>query len=710
LTSPGPGDRDARTARWSGRSLSHQTSGSAARRVPAWAWLTGIVAVSALVRYVFGRGTPAPWIMVDELIYSELAKSFADSGRFLVRDEATAAYGIVYPMVIAPAWALFDAVPQAYAAAKAINALVMSLAAVPAYFLARRVLSPRLSLVAAALTVAVPSMVYTATLMTENAFYPLFLAAALAMMLWLERPTRLRTAVVLGAFVVSFLTRQQALALLPALLTAPLLVAGRGALRRYALMYGLAAAAVVSVVVVQVARGVSPLGVFGAYEVAGRADYSVREVAKWFVYHVAELDLALAVVPFAALLLFALMWRTLAERDRVFVAAALSLSFWLVLMVAVFASEETFRIEERNMFYVMPLFLIALLVWIERGLPRPQPAVTLTAIFAAGLPLVIPYDDFIGLNAVSDTPALLPLGWLVERGLALSHVDLVVLAGCAVAALAFLFVPRRYAAVLPAFVLVYFAVSQHPIVAEHRFRAAQHLFGGITNRHRDWIDRAVGANADVVSVWTGNSDKFTVWQNEFFNRSVGTVYTTGPAVPGGLAQIPLTVGRRSGYLRGPDGRLVRASYVLTDASLALAGRVIADDRRKSMLLYRPSGPLRQLSFVTGLYPQDTWSRRWVTYARHDCRGGTLKVELQSDPALFIEPNSVTARIGGRVVGRAVVGPFDKEVLSIPLQSDGDTCRARFTVARTAVPAEVTDGENPDPRALGIHFNRFTYVP
>ena len=259
-------------------------------RVPAWAWLAGIVTVSTLVRYVFGRGSVAPWIMVDELIYSELAKSLADSGRFLVRGEATAAYGIVYPALIAPAWALFESVPQAYAAAKAINAFVMSLAAVPAYFLARRVLAEPLALVAAALTVAVPSMVYTATLMTENAFYPLFLAAALAMVLWLERPTPLRTAVVLGVSLVAYLTRQQAVALLPALLTAPLYVAGRAALRRYALLYGLAAAGVVGLLVLQLARGRSPLGVFGAYEVAGRADYSVGEVAKWFAYHAGELE------------------------------------------------------------------------------------------------------------------------------------------------------------------------------------------------------------------------------------------------------------------------------------------------------------------------------------------------------------------------------------------------------------------------------------
>src|SRR5206468_4317174 len=81
------------------------------------------------------------------------------------------------------------AVPDAYAAAKTINAAVMSLAAVPAYFLAHRLLRPALALVAAALTVTVPSMLYTGTLMTENVFYPLFLTVALVLVLMLERPT-----------------------------------------------------------------------------------------------------------------------------------------------------------------------------------------------------------------------------------------------------------------------------------------------------------------------------------------------------------------------------------------------------------------------------------------------------------------------------------------------------------------------------------------
>jgi hypothetical protein len=427
---------------------------------------------------------------------------------------------------------------------------------------------------------------------------------------------------------------------------------------------------------------------------------------KWFAYHFGELSLALGVIPFAALILLALMPRQLAERDRVFVAAAVSLSFWLVLVAAVFASEQTFRISERNTFYVGSLFLVALLVWIERGLPRPQPATAIAALVAVGLPLAIPYDDFIGLNAVSDTAALLPLGWLVEHGLEFLGASLVVLAGAVIAGLAFLFVPRRYALALPAFVLVYFAVSQYPIVEEHRFRAAQHLFGGIASVDRDWIDRTLEQPDEVVSlIWTGNADKFAVWENEFFNRSVGSIYTTGPAVPGGLAQTPIRVDRRNGFFRDSEGNPVSVAYALTDASLELDGGVLAEDERKGMRLWGIGGLLRQLAFVDGLYPQDTWSQRNVTYTRHDCRGGsTLVVELQSDPALFDEPNTVTARVGDRVVARTKVFPTLTKTLRVPLESDGGKCVVRFDVERTAVPS------NDDPRELGVHFNRFTYKP
>ena len=687
---------------------------SLARAVPVWAWLVGLVVLSTGIRYAFTRQTVAPWIFVDELIYSELAKSFAAGGHFLVRDHATGSYGYVYPILIAPAWAAFKAVPDAYAAAKGINALVMSLAAVPAYFIARRILGQWLSLAAAALAVAIPSMVYTSTLMTENAFYPIFLTFVLVLVVWLERPSVGNTLLLLGLVLLAYLTRQQAIALVPAILTAPLLVVGREALRRYALVYWIVLGAALLVVIEQLARGRSVFGILGAYQVASTSHYSVGEVTRWFLYHVSELDLSLGVLPFAALLVLAFGLRGLGRPQKIFVAAAVSVSFWLVLEVAVFASEQSFRVEERNMFYVAPLFLIALLVWIDRGLPRGTVWATAAIILAAALPGALPYSRYIGLNAISDTIALLPLGWLVEQGLGLDDVGLVVVFIAAAAGMLFLFVPHRYALVLPVLVLVYFAVSQAAIESKHHQQSLESLFGGISSPplHLDWIDRKVGSNTKVAAVWTGNTDKHTIWDNELFNRSVGTIYRTGEELPGGLAQTPVTVSRATGDLLA-GGRPVRAQYVLADTSLALKGTVIGRDAPKRMVLYRVDGPLRQISRVKGVFG-DTWSGRDVTYTRLDCTGGTLAAQLQSDANLFTRPNVVTVSSGDRssssILASATVPVTGTATMRVPLSPVNGRCVVRFHVADTAVPAVVLGPPNADTRALGVHFNRFTYRP
>ena len=104
--------------------------------------------------------------------------------------------------------------PDAYAAAKAINAVVMSLAAVPAYFIARRVAGD----VARAASRPrspwpIPSMVYTGTLMTENAFYPVFLAVALSARRGSSGRRRATRRSLARALPLAFLTRAQAIAL-----------------------------------------------------------------------------------------------------------------------------------------------------------------------------------------------------------------------------------------------------------------------------------------------------------------------------------------------------------------------------------------------------------------------------------------------------------------------------------------------------------------
>ena len=130
--------------------------GRALRRIPAWVWLTAIVVGSSVLRAALGRQLVAPFIMVDEVIWSEVARGIADEGEPLLRGQPDPGYSPVYPLLISPVYALFESLPDAYAGVKALNAVVMSLAAVPAYFLARRVASEGLALLAALLTVAVP--------------------------------------------------------------------------------------------------------------------------------------------------------------------------------------------------------------------------------------------------------------------------------------------------------------------------------------------------------------------------------------------------------------------------------------------------------------------------------------------------------------------------------------------------------------------------
>lgn len=680
------------------------------RAVPAVAWLAGLVALSAVVRYGVGRRMVAPWIIVDEVIYAELARSFAAAGDFLVRGEPVGfGYGVVYPVLISPAY-LIDSLPEAYATAKAINAVLISLAAVPAYLLARRVLTPAHSLAAALLAVAVPSMFYAGTIMTENAFYPLFLTATLALVGVLERPTPARTALFLAAFAVAFLTRAQAVVFLPAALTAPLLMAAwrrsPRALLEFRWLYGGLAAAAGLAASVAAARGLGPGDLLGAYKAAADRDYDAGAVARWFLYHVAELDLYLGIAPFAAFLLLLLRPGRLGPRGHAFLAAAATLSGWLLLQVAAFATQPSvLRVEERNMFYVAPLFFVALLLWIERGVGRPPLRVVIAAGTAAALPAFLPYPSLIGISAVSDTLAMLSLWRLAElAAIPLEDLWAVIAAGAAVVALLFALLPRRALLLLPGLVLVLYAVGAQPIDARTRDASVGALFQGIRLPERDWIDQAVGPNAEVAVLWTGVTDRFTVNQNEFFSRSVGRVFHLDAPTPGALPETIVAIDPENGQLRAPDGSPIVAPYLLTDESVPIDGRPAARDQKWSMVVYRLDRPVGVSNITEGLY-RDLWSGPAFTYTGFHCAGETLRVRLQSDFNLFEKPQTVVASAGGREVARVQVRPeVEETVLTVPLEGS-ERCTVRFSVTPTAVPAQVRVGSE-DTRRLGVRVLGF----
>jgi hypothetical protein len=673
-----------------------------------------------LARAILVRGIVAPFIFVDEVIWSELARGIADAGKPLLRDQPDPGYSVVYPLLISPAYALFDGLPNAYAAVKAENALLMSLAAVPAFFLARRVVKDGLALLAAVLTVAVPSLAYTGTVMTENAFYPLFLLVVLVLVVVLERPTALRVVLLLALAGVAYATRVQAVALVPAILLAPLVLAIfeprglRSTISRFRWLYGLVGGLAVAVLAGGLVLGHTPQDLLGAYSPVGDRSYDLSDALRYLWWHVAELALYVLVIPLAATVVLVGRARTLDSRLQAYLAATVALTVCIVPMVAVFASEFSARIEERNMFYVAPLFCIALLAWVERGAPRPRLLATIAAVGSALLVVAIPFDRFLTTSAITDTLMLLPL-WALQDRIGESWVPIVALAFAALLAAAFLFVPGRYALVLPLLVLGLWVLAVKPIwFGKHGFERFSRgaLFQGIRSVDRDWIDQKLPSGARAAFLWTGRTDRLTVNQNEFFNRAVGPVYYVTDPTPGGLHETPVRVDPKTGRVTLPDGSPVRDRYLLADSYFTPDGTQVAIDKGWGVKLWRVRPPLVSAALIEGLYPNDTWSGPTVTYTRRRCAPGRLSVSLSSDANLFIFPQRVVARSNGRVIGQVRLSPEGKALLSVPVRpAPGTTdCRVVYTVTPTAIPAEVTAGGNPDPRELGAHFDRFSYRP
>jgi hypothetical protein len=694
--------------------------GRALARVPTWAWLTAIVVASAALRALLARQLVAPFIMVDELIWSELARGIADAGEPLLRDQPNPGYSVVYPLLISPAYLLFESLPTAYAAVKTMNAALMSLAAIPTFFVARRVVSRSYALFAALLAVAVPSLAYTGTVMTENAFYPLFLVVILVLLITLERPTPLRVVLLLALSGLAYATRVQAVALGPAILLAPILLAvfeRRGVpetVSRFRWLYGIALGAAVVALVVQAAGG----GLLGAYEPVSEGGYDAGTALRYLWWHLAELSLYVLVIPLAATIVLVGRARSLDVRLQAFLATTVSVTVCLLPVVAVFASRFSDRIEERNMFYVAPLLCIVLLAWIERGAPRPPVLAALAAAVSALLVVAIPFDRFLTTSAITDTLMLLPLWALRDRmedqGIGGDWITVAALAAAVALAAAFLFVPRRYALTLPLLVLGLWILAIRPIWwGTHGFERFSRgvLFQGIRKADRDWVDQALAPGTEAAFLWTGRTDRLTVNMNEFFNRRVGPVYYVTNPTPGGLSETKVRIDPKSGRVTLPDGSPVRDQFLLADSSFEPDGQWLAQDKGWGITLWRVTTPLVSAVRITGLYPNDTWSGPVVTYLRRRCKPGRLTVDLSSDDKLFLERQTVVARSNGSVVGRVRLHGNRHVLLTVPAEPVPGTtdCRIVYTVSPTAVPSELVDGSTDD-RELGAHFNRFVYHP
>jgi Dolichyl-phosphate-mannose-protein mannosyltransferase len=552
--------------------------------------LAAVVAGGAVFNGLLAVPIRTPRIFGDELIYWQLARGFAWTGHFTVRGGAAPRYGVLYPTLLAVAQRIGGDQTTAYVVAQGMNAVIFSLTAVPVYAIAARVLQPRHALLAAVLAVVLPSCVLTSAIMTENAFYPLFVTSALLMLRALERPSAVRQLLVAASVGAAFLVRAQAVVLLPSYLVAAILLAvttsqGRRLSALAACLRQQATTITVLAIAGVAASAFSGSSTLGPYHVLVTS-YGPRPLAHWALANLADIELYVGVIPLAAfgvLLVQSLSSAALSAELRRLVLLTACLGSGLLATVAVLSTSQygLERVHERNLFYLVPLVLISFLAWLDIGLPRPAVATTAIAIALVALPLTIP---LVAVAASSGEDGLALVFW-EDRGVPprIAITEMVLVAAGAAAVFLIPWRPRKamIGICLAAFTIVLVAGERHAARAVAAGRAMWQDAG--------WIDRAVGPDARVVALWgTSKSDlqysRITgLWADEFFNRSVRDVASADGPLPDGLPVEKLRI--------RPDGCLDAAfpwtpQYAVVEKARPLTAPVVRISPSKRAILYR----------------------------------------------------------------------------------------------------------------------------
>ncbi len=499
-------------------------------------WIAGGVGLAAIT------GAARDWFdMTDEMRYEQLAASIARTHSIVPRVHGVLveSWAQLYPLLIAPVFNHRYG-PQDVHAAHLTNAGIMSSACIPAFLLARRVLHRSwAAYLIAALTIAIPWMIYAAMLMTEVAAYPAFLWAAFLMHRSVSAPSRRNDILALAGIALAFFART---ALLTLAFVLPLAILGLELRRRRsvretarshdALVVAYVLLAIGAIVLKVAGRFQWVYGIYGHY--TGHAHFLSTAYIGSLFEHYATFALGLGILPF--LIGAAWMIQTVV---RVPVDVDLEAFAWLgmLLVLVVPAQVTSFDdvynlsfVHDRFLIYLVPLLLIGTLgAVVERRLrvwALALPALVLVCGYVTGAIPAFTWSQFPQINP--DTPAssfYRPVADLVGG---LGGARAVLVAATLIFATVGVFISRRPVRIL----VVGYTVVCLPLLTWYlvdRFFSEPGWSGRpVTAQARgslDWLDSAVGADAAVTIVPSPVSSDWFVsqqyWRDlEFWNRSV----------------------------------------------------------------------------------------------------------------------------------------------------------------------------------------------
>jgi hypothetical protein len=578
--------------------------------------LSALAVASIALRIVFALQVKGPFFFMDELGYERMAASIARHGDIALFGKSGLAYSPLYSVLLAPVYALTSSVQTAYDWVRIVNAVLMSLSAFPVYAIARFVLSRRRALGVAALSLVAPLMFYSELELSESLAYPLFLVAIWTMLRTVRTPSVRNDLLFLAAVVLASAARLQQIALVPAALTAILLVALLGgessgqrlrsvrlAIARHRLLFGSVTTALVAVVLRTMTNGGS-LPLAGRYSEVGHARANPLHVLEIAAQHAAELDFALGIIPFAGALLaaYALVRFGFPRRQLIFAAVAVSTTVWLLLEVgfdaAAFDNPHLIsalpRIHERYLIYLVPLFLVALVAALRAPRTRiGSRAHLLVAAAAVALPAAIPFASVVNYTIPVESFGLQIFGTNRRGTIApIPHAAAFALGVGVVFALAYLYALLRPR---PSFAIIMTVVAFLILSSLVRLRiigAAQTSYAAVPT-HVAWVDRA--AQGDSVVLIGGRTthrralrDRAALLDTAFRNLDVSRVYFACKPIFGvGFGEKQIAAGP-GGVLRDADG-VVHAAYAVVPSYFGVQGRILAREQNERLVLVAPAG-------------------------------------------------------------------------------------------------------------------------
>jgi hypothetical protein len=589
--------------------------------VPAWVWLSGIVAASFGGRMLAAAARLTPYYLPDEYIYPSLARSLAEHGRPLIRGASVHFPALLDPLLTAPVWLVTNDPATAFRLTQGLHAACFSLAAIPAYVLCRRLdLFRGVAIAVAALAVAVPDGVYASTMLADPVAYPLVLAAVCAGVSVVANPT-LRLQIAFAVFSALAVAARVQYVVVPLAVLGAEVVADRGNVLRSARRLWLSLLLVVGPPAVL-------LGALGTHRVLGvyaNGDHALHwdSLLTWVGREAMLLTYSSGwvIVPGALAGLLLGLCRARRRVEVAFAATTLLLAVALLLEAAQIADTDSQRFQERYLFTLVPLLAAAFAYYVRRGLPLRVPVGLLSAgllVLAARVPL----SGYAAAHNKDDSPTLWAVLWLESKISVGNGALAFALAAAVLSVVAALVAFRKAPAMLALVAAIAAACVLSAGASSFDTRTSRSLRNTLPHDIR-WVDHARLGAVDLLA--PPGARKEQSWQQLFWNTSVRRLLLLGSPPIDQFAAKLVRVAKDGRLL--VDGQADRRPLLVQTYASTVQLTGVARVRHELIFdLYRPVGTPRLRLLAAGRFA-DRWLAPRGAITVWTSSGGRLELVL-----------------------------------------------------------------------------------